>query len=50
MQALFNTEVVHQQRKQRHDKKIKHGKFKGGDLTLLYNSIFKDFKGTSREI
>jgi hypothetical protein len=45
MQALFNTEVVQQQRKYWHDKKIKHRKFKEGDWALLYDSIFKDFKG-----
>jgi hypothetical protein len=45
MQALFNTEVVQQQRKYWHDKKIKHGKFKEGDWALLYDSRFKDFKG-----
>jgi hypothetical protein len=45
MQALFNIEVVQQQRKYWHDKKIKHGKFKEGDWALLYDSRFKDFKG-----
>jgi hypothetical protein len=45
MQALFNTEVVQQQRKDRHDKKIKHNKFKEGDWALLYDSRFRDFKG-----
>ena len=45
MQSLFNTEVVHQQRKYWHDKKIKYNKFKEGDWALLYDSRFKDFKG-----
>jgi hypothetical protein len=45
MQILFNTEVVNQQRKYWHDKKVKNNKFKEGDWTLLYDSRFKDFKG-----
>jgi hypothetical protein len=45
MQSLFNTEVVQQQRKYWHDKKIKYNKFKEGDWALLYDSRFKDFKG-----
>jgi hypothetical protein len=44
MQALFNTEVVQQQRKDWHDKKIKYKKFKEGDWALLYDSRFKYFK------
>jgi hypothetical protein len=37
MQALFNTEVVQQQRKYLHDKKIKYNKLKEGDWALLYD-------------
>ena len=36
MQVIFNSEVVQQQRKDWHDKKIKHTKFKNGDWALLY--------------
>jgi hypothetical protein len=45
MKALFNTEVMQQQRKDWHDKKIKYKKFKEGDWAPLYDSRFKDFKG-----
>jgi hypothetical protein len=47
MQALFNTKVVQQQRKQWHANKIKRGKFKERDCSLLYDSRFKDFNKNS---
>jgi hypothetical protein len=45
MQALFNIEVLQQQRKEWHDKNIKHSKFKEGDWALLYYSRLNEFKG-----
>jgi len=45
MQSFFNNEVVQQQRKYCHDKKIKYGKFNEVEWALLYDSRFKDFKG-----
>jgi hypothetical protein len=45
MQEIFNTKVMQLQMKFLHDKNIKHGKFKEGYWALLFDSIFKDFKG-----
>ena len=44
-QALSHTEMVHRQKKQWHDKKIRTKKFKEGDWESLYDSIFQKFKG-----
>ena len=44
MQALLHIEVVQVQRKIWHDKKIKEKQFQKGDLALLYESRYKDFK------
>eukprot|EP00253_Pinus_taeda_P003467 PITA_03467 len=48
MQALLHTEVVQVQRKIWHDKNIKEIKFQEGDMALLYDSRYKDFKGMLR--
>jgi hypothetical protein len=45
MQELFNTEVLQQERKYWHEKKIKCRKFKECYWALLCDSRFKDFKG-----
>ena len=44
MQALLYIEVTQVQRKIWHDKNIKDKQFQEGDLTLLYDSSYKDFK------
>ena len=48
MQALLHTEVTQLHRKIWHDKNIKDKKFQEGDWSLLYDSIYKDFKGKLR--
>lgn len=45
MQALLHNEVIHLQRNIWHDKNIGERIFKEGDWALMYDSIFKDFKG-----
>ena len=45
MQALLHSEVVQLQRKIWHDRHLKEKKFQQGDWALLYDSIYKDFKG-----
>eukprot|EP00253_Pinus_taeda_P022113 PITA_22113 len=50
MQALLHTEVIQVQRKISHDKNIKDKQFQEGDWALLYDSIYKDFKGNLRTI
>lgn len=44
-EALFHSEVVHQQRKGWNDKFIKAKLFKEGDWVVLYDSRYKYFKG-----
>ena len=45
MKALLHTEVTQVQRKVWHDKNIINKLFQEGDLALMCDSRFKDFKG-----
>jgi len=48
LQALLHIEVVQYQRKIWHDKNITEEQFQEGEWSLLYDSIYKDFKGKLR--
>jgi len=48
MEALLHIEIVQLQRKILQDKHIKKKKFQEGDWALLYDSMYKYFKGKLR--